>query len=195
MHCVCPFAEHAWRGAETDAARNSLCEGGTSRVFFMVFRFLHCEIDGCNFQFALRMGFSLKFLFLFCVSVCVSYVHACYSVLALQHTFMEFSRQRVLGAGGDRLLAEGDFKAASPTGRAAMWSRKKKALGTARSLGSACKNCSSTVAVLDLTTTDAALKGFPRGFTDGPYGYVVPYNNGACHGKVARFSDATLHLL
>ena len=37
----------------------------------------------------------------------------------------------------------------------------------------------STVAVLDLTTQDAALKGFAGGFTDGAYGYVVPYINGA----------------
>jgi len=46
----------------------------------------------------------------------------------------------------------------------------------------------STVAVLDLTTKDAALKGFAAGFTDGASGYAVPCSNGACHGKVARFS-------
>jgi hypothetical protein len=40
--------------------------------------------------------------------------------------------------------------------------------------------------VLDLTTTDAALKGFYGGFTDGRYGYFVPWDNGAYFGKVAR---------
>ena len=39
---------------------------------------------------------------------------------------------------------------------------------------------------LDLTLTDASLKGFAEGFTDGRYGYFVPYNNGAPFGKVAR---------
>jgi len=44
---------------------------------------------------------------------------------------------------------------------------------------------------LDLTSTDADLKGFIGGFTDGRYGYFVPYNNGAAFGKVARvdFTD------
>jgi len=41
--------------------------------------------------------------------------------------------------------------------------------------------------VLDLTATDSDLRGFEGGFTDGTYGYVVPYNNGAYFGKVARF--------
>ena len=40
--------------------------------------------------------------------------------------------------------------------------------------------------ILDLTLTDADLKGFIGGFTDGRYGYFVPYNNGAYFGKVAR---------
>ena len=46
----------------------------------------------------------------------------------------------------------------------------------------------STVAVLDLTTEDAALKGFAGGCKDGAYRFVVLYSNGAWHGKVARFS-------
>ena len=40
--------------------------------------------------------------------------------------------------------------------------------------------------VLNLATTDADLKGFYGGFTDGCYGYFVPYNNDAYFGKVAR---------
>ena len=47
------------------------------------------------------------------------------------------------------------------------------------------------VQVLDLTATDADLKGFVGGFTSGGYGYVVPYSNGAYFGKVARFDLAT----
>jgi len=47
----------------------------------------------------------------------------------------------------------------------------------------------STVSVLDLTGTDVDLKGFEGGFTDGTYGYLVPYyNDGGQFGKVARFS-------
>ena len=46
----------------------------------------------------------------------------------------------------------------------------------------------NTVAVLDLRAQGLALKGFASGFTDGAYGYVVPYSNGAWHGKLARFS-------
>jgi hypothetical protein len=42
------------------------------------------------------------------------------------------------------------------------------------------------VDVLDLTSTDADLKGFYGGFTDGRYGYFVPYDNGSSFGKVAR---------
>jgi len=43
--------------------------------------------------------------------------------------------------------------------------------------------------VLDVATTDAGLKGFRGGFTDGTYGYLVPYKNEAgYHGKVTRFS-------
>jgi len=46
----------------------------------------------------------------------------------------------------------------------------------------------STVDVLDLTLTDADLKGFEGGFIDGTHGYVVPcYNGAASFGKVARF--------
>ena len=37
-----------------------------------------------------------------------------------------------------------------------------------------------------MTATDAGLKGFGAGFTDGRYGYFVPANNGAFSGKVAR---------
>jgi hypothetical protein len=33
------------------------------------------------------------------------------------------------------------------------------------------------VAVSDLATTDADLKGFIGGFTDGIYGYLAPNNN------------------
>ncbi len=45
------------------------------------------------------------------------------------------------------------------------------------------------VTVLDLTTVDAALKGFYGGFTDGTYAYFVPnYNNAGYFGKVARVS-------
>jgi len=51
--------------------------------------------------------------------------------------------------------------------------------------------------VLNLASTDADLKGFHGGFTDGRYGYFVPYNNGASFGKVARvdlndFSSVTV---
>jgi len=44
----------------------------------------------------------------------------------------------------------------------------------------------STVTVLDLTLTDAGLKGFRGGVTDGRYLYCIPYNNGAYFGKVPR---------
>ena len=40
--------------------------------------------------------------------------------------------------------------------------------------------------VLNLQSTDADLKGFYGGFTDGRFGYFVPYYNGAYFGKVAR---------
>ena len=41
------------------------------------------------------------------------------------------------------------------------------------------------VQVLDLTITDADLKGFRGGgFSDGPYGYLAPYHNGPLFGKV-----------
>jgi len=43
--------------------------------------------------------------------------------------------------------------------------------------------------VLDVATTDASLQGFRGGFTDGTYGYLVPYKNEAgYHGKVTRFN-------
>ncbi len=42
------------------------------------------------------------------------------------------------------------------------------------------------VTVLDLAAVDSDLKGFAGGFTDGRYGYFVPYNNGSYSGKVAR---------
>ena len=45
----------------------------------------------------------------------------------------------------------------------------------------------STVQVLNLGATDPLLKGFIGGFTDGTWGYVVPYSNGAPFGRVARF--------
>jgi hypothetical protein len=44
----------------------------------------------------------------------------------------------------------------------------------------------STVSVLNLASTDADLKGFYGGFTDGRYGYFVPHYNGSYYGKVAR---------
>ena len=40
--------------------------------------------------------------------------------------------------------------------------------------------------VLDLVPADTDLKGFHSGFTDGRYGYFVPYNNGSSSGKIAR---------
>ena len=40
--------------------------------------------------------------------------------------------------------------------------------------------------IVNLAATDADLKGFCGGFTDGRYGYFVPYDNGAPFGKVAR---------
>ncbi|CAK0874272.1 unnamed protein product [Prorocentrum cordatum] len=46
----------------------------------------------------------------------------------------------------------------------------------------------NTVEALKLANTDSDLKGFYGGFTDGTYGYVVLYHNGAAYsGKVARF--------
>ena len=39
---------------------------------------------------------------------------------------------------------------------------------------------------LDMAALDGALKGFTGGFTDGRYGYMVPYNNGSLSGRVAR---------
>ena len=50
----------------------------------------------------------------------------------------------------------------------------------------------SQVQVLDLTATDADLKGFCGGFASGGHGYFVPYNNGVGYfGKVARVDLAT----
>jgi hypothetical protein len=40
--------------------------------------------------------------------------------------------------------------------------------------------------VCNLATTDADLKGYAGGFTDGRYGYFVPWDNGSAFGKVAR---------
>ena len=40
--------------------------------------------------------------------------------------------------------------------------------------------------MLDLAALDSSLKGFNGGFTDGRYGYFVPYYNGSYFGKVAR---------
>ena len=42
----------------------------------------------------------------------------------------------------------------------------------------------SNVAVLHLTATDSDRKGFEGGFSDGTYGYLVPYYNGARFGEV-----------
>jgi hypothetical protein len=42
------------------------------------------------------------------------------------------------------------------------------------------------VATLDLATIDSGLKGFAGGFTDGRYGYFVPWENGSRSGKVGR---------
>src|SRR6056297_3461470 len=39
---------------------------------------------------------------------------------------------------------------------------------------------------IDLTTYDPDLKGFYGGFTDGRYGYFVPYDNSSPFGKIAR---------
>ena len=49
------------------------------------------------------------------------------------------------------------------------------------------------VTVLDVPTVanDGDLKGFFGGFAAGGYGYLVPYSNGAYHGKVVRFDLAT----
>ncbi len=44
----------------------------------------------------------------------------------------------------------------------------------------------ATVTALDLTSVDAGLKGFIGGFTDGRYGYFVPFLNDGYSGKVAR---------
>jgi hypothetical protein len=47
----------------------------------------------------------------------------------------------------------------------------------------------ATTASLDLTTIDPNLKGFIGGFTDGRYGYLVPYVSGGStrHGRLVRF--------
>jgi hypothetical protein len=52
----------------------------------------------------------------------------------------------------------------------------------------------SIVEALDLEATDSDLEGFESGFTDGTYGYMVPFHsNQGFSGKVARFllSDFT----
>jgi hypothetical protein len=48
----------------------------------------------------------------------------------------------------------------------------------------------SGVTVLDLASIDPGLKGFLGGFQDGRYGYLVPYFNGAHHGKLVRIDLA-----
>jgi len=45
----------------------------------------------------------------------------------------------------------------------------------------------TAIEVLDLTAYDTTLRGFRGGFTDGRYGYLVPYYNGAYHGNFVRF--------
>ena len=52
----------------------------------------------------------------------------------------------------------------------------------------------ASVSVLDLTLTDTDLNAFLGGWTDGNFGYLVPYNcnNGNCFGKVAGFGWLTL---
>jgi len=51
----------------------------------------------------------------------------------------------------------------------------------------------TVVTVLDVPTVagDGDLKGFHGGFAAGDHGYLVPYSNGAYHGKVVRFDLAT----
>ena len=46
----------------------------------------------------------------------------------------------------------------------------------------------ATSEFLDLQATGSMSKGFQSGFTDGTYGDVVPQNNSARHGEVARFT-------
>ena len=64
----------------------------------------------------------------------------------------------------------------------------KNVATTCKNLGVARKACFplGRPRTLDLTLTDAALKGFIGGFTDGRYGYFVPSHNGAYFGKIAR---------
>ena len=45
----------------------------------------------------------------------------------------------------------------------------------------------SAVEVLNLESVDSSLKGFYGGFSDGNYGYLIPYNNENYFGKVPRF--------
>ena len=45
----------------------------------------------------------------------------------------------------------------------------------------------NTVQVLDLAKADAELKGFHGGFTDGTWGYVVPFYDSGAESKLARF--------
>ncbi|MBX7244833.1 MAG: hypothetical protein K1X53_05005 [Candidatus Sumerlaeaceae bacterium] len=44
----------------------------------------------------------------------------------------------------------------------------------------------SGVTLVNVSAGDSALKGFVGGFSDGRYGYLVPNNNGAYSGKIAR---------
>jgi hypothetical protein len=44
----------------------------------------------------------------------------------------------------------------------------------------------SGVSYLDVSTGNTGARGFWSGFTDGRYGYLVPYYNGAAHGTFTR---------
>jgi hypothetical protein len=46
----------------------------------------------------------------------------------------------------------------------------------------------STVVSVNFASTDTDLKGFWGGFTDGQFGYFVPFYNGDYFGKVARIA-------
>ena len=63
-------------------------------------------------------------------------------------------------------------------------------IGRLNSLESYTPWSASMPAVLDVpaVTGDSTLKGFRSGFTAGDYGYLVPHNNGANHGKAVRIS-------
>ena len=46
---------------------------------------------------------------------------------------------------------------------------------------------------VNLASVDSDLRGFQGGFTDGRFGYFVPYNNGTHFGKVARVNISPLN--